>query len=140
MDEQKQQDASEGIVGQSASTGGLERKRFELWFSDKRGTTLRLEHPQAFDSWCAGKEEERADCAALCRRMAAHAKENAASLRQYKGVEQGARCWELASSYLEEAAFLMDARSNDRVEGRDACGASLSHAGLAGNVTTKKGL
>ena len=43
-----------------------ERKEFEAWMK-QRGTPLEIEHPQAFDAWCAAKAQEREACATVAK-------------------------------------------------------------------------
>ena len=117
MGDEKQQEASEGGIGQSVSTAGLEREQFEIWARKMWGGDAYRHTSNCCGEWEAWRGAKK-ECAELCLRMAAHAKENAASLKQYLGAEEEARCRELASSYLEEAAFLMDMRSNVQVTGR----------------------
>lgn len=46
-----------------------EREQFEAWMKS-RGTSLAIEHPQAFDAWMAAKAMERESCAKLCEKIA----------------------------------------------------------------------
>ena len=74
-----------------------EREQFEAWMKS-RGTSLVIEHPQAFEAWVAAKSIEREACARLCEKMAEArfadygTREHAHELRRHaRKKEAGAR-------------------------------------------------
>ena len=92
-----------------------EREQFEAWMK-QRGTSLAVEHPQAFDAWMAAKAMEREACARLCEKQAEErfhnygTREHDTGATYYSG--RAAEEYEARDEEDEACAAAIRARSN----------------------------
>ena len=104
MSDEKPQDTSEGGIGRSALSGGLERKHFEMWAVKMWGNDAHRHTSNCcgeWDAWQAGVKAEREECAKACDNLAAEVRRMRHRIECLRGGLKSAAGWLLDADDLE---------------------------------------